>query len=347
MIELLKSFFQRELVKRLITLVLLVWILYLMRSMLNLFLLTFIFTYLSYSFQSFITRKIKFLQRINKTYITLGVFFLLFLFIAVVIYQYVPVGLRQFRAISFLIEKNIEKGMFDSLQSVFPVLADFNLKDFSTKGMNYILSWSMDIGKFGLNIFMALILSLFFMIENDKIKEFFNKFKESRVGPAVSILQYFGSNFLNSFGKVVQAQILISATNTCLSIITLAFMRFNDLFGLAIMIFILGLIPVAGTFVSLIPLSIMAYYIGGFNYIIYIIILITVLHTLEAYVLNPKFMSQKTELPVFITFLILVISEHFFGVWGLLLGIPTFIFFLDLMNIKTVVPRKSKQKAES
>ncbi|NRE04462.1 hypothetical protein DBN73_17895, partial [Enterococcus faecalis] len=41
-------------------------------------------------------------------------------------------------------------------------------------------------------------------------------------------------------------------------------------------------------------------------------------------VLNPKFMSSKTELPIFYTFVILLVSERLFGVWGLIVGIPVF-----------------------
>lgn len=61
--------------------------------------------------------------------------------------------------------------------------------------------------------------------------------------------------------------------------------------------------------------------------------MIILLHGLESYVLNLKFMSDKTELPVFIVFAILIVSEHFMGVWGLLIGIPLFIFILDILNV--------------
>jgi predicted PurR-regulated permease PerM len=61
--------------------------------------------------------------------------------------------------------------------------------------------------------------------------------------------------------------------------------------------------------------------------------MVVVLHALESYILNPKLMSSKTNLPTFITFIILVFGEHFLGVWGLILGIPIFIFFLDLVGV--------------
>jgi len=50
--------------------------------------------------------------------------------------------------------------------------------------------------------------------------------------------------------------------------------------------------------------------------------------------LNPKLMSAKIELPIFFTFIILIVSEHFLGVWGLLVGIPLFMFLLDLLDVK-------------
>ena len=54
---------------------------------------------------------------------------------------------------------------------------------------------------------------------------------------------------------------------------------------------------------------------------------------LEAYVLNPKFMSNKTELPVCFVFIILLVSEHYLGVWGLLIGVPLFIFLMNALDV--------------
>ena len=70
---------------------------------------------------------------------------------------------------------------------------------------------------------------------------------------------------------------------------------------------------------------------------IYILALITIVHLFESYVLNPKFMSSKTELPIFYTFVILLVSERLFGVWGLIVGIPVFTFFLDVLKVKPFV----------
>lgn len=99
------------------------------------------------------------------------------------------------------------------------------------------------------------------------------------------------------------------------------------------MIFLLGLIPVAGVIISLVPLVVIGYSIGGIMTVIYVVIAIVIVHGIETYILNPNLMSSKTNLPVFYTFIVLIFSEHFFGIWGLIVGIPVFVFILDVLEV--------------
>ncbi|MBU3157824.1 AI-2E family transporter [Clostridium estertheticum] len=84
---------------------------------------------------------------------------------------------------------------------------------------------------------------------------------------------------------------------------------------------------------SLVPLCLIAFKIGGLIKVIFVISMIFIIHAIESYILNPKFMSHTTNLPMFFTFAILLVSEHFMGIWGLLLGIPIFMFLLDLSGV--------------
>lgn len=170
-------------------------------------------------------------------------------------------------------------------------------------------------------------------MEKARIVAFTAKFKESRLAIFYTEIEYFGKKFARSFGKVIEAQFLIAVVNCVLSVIALWILGFPQLLGLALMIFLLGLIPVAGVIISLFPLCMIAYNIGGIMYVVYILVIVTVIHALESYVLNPKFMSQKTNLPIFYTFMVLIFSEHFLGVWGLIIGIPIFIFLLDVLDV--------------
>ncbi|MEH7052982.1 AI-2E family transporter, partial [Bacillus pseudomycoides] len=162
---------------------------------------------------------------------------------------------------------------------------------------------------------------------------FTSKFEDSKLSIFYEEIAYFGQKFARSFGKVIEAQFLIAVVNCILSVIALVFLGFPQLLVLAVMIFLLGLIPVAGVIISLFPLCIIAYNIGGIAYVVYILIFIAVIHAIESYFLNPKFMSAKTNLPIFYTFMVLIFSEHFLGIWGLIIGIPIFIFLLDVLEV--------------
>jgi predicted PurR-regulated permease PerM len=60
--------------------------------------------------------------------------------------------------------------------------------------------------------------------------------------------------------------------------------------------------------------------------------MIAFVHAIEAYYLNPRIVSSYVHIPVFVTFIILLISEHFFGLVGLLIGVPLFIIILDFIE---------------
>ena len=209
-----------------------------------------------------------------------------------------------------------------------------SIQSYVIEGGTYLIHSVTNIWTFSLDIFIALILSLFLILEKDKTIKFLNQFAHSKVGFIYVYYKKLGKNFVNSFAKVMETQIVISFINAVLSAAFLSIFGFYQVIGLGFMIFILGLIPVAGVIISLIPLSIIAFKIGGLIKVLYVFVLIIVLHSIGTFFLNPKLMSIKTELPIFFTFVVLLLSEQFMGVWGLLFGIPLFLFLLDILDVQ-------------
>jgi predicted PurR-regulated permease PerM len=186
------------------------------------------------------------------------------------------------------------------------------------------------VGGFGFNIFLAYILSLAMLLEKESIRNFGLKLEGSRISYIYKYCLFFGASFANTFGKVMKVQVMIAFINCIISMVALAVMGFPQIPALGLMIFILGLVPVAGVFVSLIPLCIIAFNIGGLMKVVAVIAMIAIIHALEAYILNPNLMANKTKLPVCLVFIILVVGEHYLGPWGLLIGVPIFMFLMDI-----------------
>mgnify|MGYP001423312860 CR=1 FL=1 len=333
--DILKEFFGKEIVKRTLFLMAIGLFIYLIKSVINLFLLTFLFTYLINSAQKNIVRQLKKISPVKEKLITTLLYTVLFLSIVFVVVKYVPIFINEISA--FINQKDdfdlgIGSETYENYVSI--LIQQVDLKNYIKSGVDITLQLAGKIGTMSLHVFIALILSMFFMFEKKKVNSFLTKFKDSKVSGLYKYFSFFGNNFLNTFGKVMQAQIVIALINSLLSVLMLFLMGFPKLVTLWFMIFGLSLIPVAGVIISLIPLSIIAFKIGGITKVVYVLIMIAAIHAMESYFLNPKLMSAKIELPIFFTFIVLIVSEHFLGVWGLLIGIPLFMFLLDLLDVK-------------
>ncbi|WP_152391893.1 AI-2E family transporter [Paenibacillus guangzhouensis] len=328
------NFFRSNGFKRVIILIGIALALYLMQSMINLILITFIFTFLMNQLSTITTKGIRRIVPINEKAVIVTLYLLLVAGIVAVIYKYLPIVTQQItQLIDIITGFNLDPNDNEIARYLAPTFEKIELDKYLGQGFDLILKNITNIGKISMQVFMAMILSLFILLEKKRIAEFTSKFKDSKIGPFYDELAYFCKKFVRSFGKVIEAQFVIAVVNCVLSVIALWIMGFPQLIALGIMIFLLGLIPVAGVVISLIPLSIIAYSIGGLMYIIYILIIIAILHAIEAYFLNPKLMSAKTDLPIFYTFIVLIFSEHFLGVWGLIIGIPIFMFLLDILEV--------------
>lgn len=326
----ISDFFQKKTVKRVIIFTLIVLVLYSVRSVMNLILLTFIFSFLIDGLVEFLLKRI----HINRTVLVLLLYTFLIGMLTIAIVKYLPLItteisqlIKQITDFSIQTHDNAIIGFIES------VITSDKITSYLENGFSFLLKSFTDISKTSVHVLLALLLSLFFNIEKPRLIRFTHKFKNSKIAPFYHEIAFFGGKFTRTFGKVIEAQFMIAIVNTALSVIVLSMLGFPQIVGLGIMIFFLGLIPVAGVIISLIPLTIIAFTIGGFLKVIYLFIAIMVIHAIEAYILNPKLMSSKTNLPVFYTFIVLIFSQTFFGVWGLIVGIPVFVFLLDVLGV--------------
>lgn len=329
-----KHWFENRSFKRFVILAILVACLYVIRSILGLLLITFIFTFLMDRLQTIITSRINRVIPIDYRMTVIFLYATLAIGLIAGIYKYFPVIVIEISQIVRQVttfysqpqDSEMVKYLVDTLKKI-------ELTAYIETGFDFLYKYLTNIGKWGMQIFLALILSLFFQLEKQRVNQFIRQVKTSKLSVFYYEIEYFAKRFVRSFGKVIEVQFLIATINCTLSVIALWILGFPQLFALGLMIFVLGLIPVAGVIISLIPLSTIAYSIGGVMKVVYVLIVIAVIHALESYILNPKLMSSKVNLPVFFTFIVLIFCEHFFGVWGLIVGIPMFMFLLDILDV--------------
>jgi predicted PurR-regulated permease PerM len=130
-------------------------------------------------------------------------------------------------------------------------------------------------------------------------------------------------------GHAMQAQFYIACVNTFLTVVGLYFMGMGEHVAfLAVIVFLCGFIPVAGVFISSVPICLIALGVGGINLVLMAVGMITFIHLVEGYILNPLIYGARLRLNPVIVLIILTIGGKLFSVWGLVLGLPvcTYLF---------------------
>lgn len=340
--EVITDFFKNKGVKRVIIFALIILILYSVRSMMNLILLTFIFAFLMDRLVEFTFKRV----RLNRKILVMLLYTTIVGLLTIGLVRYLPIiSLEISQLIKQISSFSLQPYDHPLISSIESIISSEKITAYLENGFSFLLKSFTDISKTSVQVLIALLLSLFFLLEKPRLIEFTGKFKQSKIAPFYYEIEFFGSKFSRTFGKVIEAQFIIAIVNTILSVIVLTVLGFPQIIGLAIMIFFLGLIPVAGVIISLVPLTLIAFTIGGVLKVVYLIIAVMIIHAIEAYILNPKLMSSKTDLPVFYTFIVLIFSQNFFGVWGLIIGIPVFVFLLDVLDVTNKEPIIKKGKA--
>ena len=149
-------------------------------------------------------------------------------------------------------------------------------------------------------------------------------------------------------GEAFQAQIIITTLNTMLTGLGLLLLGIHPIALLCTIVFFAGLIPVFGVFISSAPILLLGFNIGGWSLVFGILVMIVIVHTMEAYVLNPRIMSAVFKINPVLTLAILYIGHSLFGLWGMILGVPVTVFFYrDVILGRPVKPRTESKKMES
>jgi predicted PurR-regulated permease PerM len=131
---------------------------------------------------------------------------------------------------------------------------------------------------------------------------------------------------------VVRGQLTIMMVNGTLTLVGLLILRVPFAFALAALATILTIVPIFGTFLSSVPIVLLALASGGPSRGLLALGWILAIHALEAYVLNPKIMGDAARIHPVLILLALVVGERSAGVAGALLAVPVMSVFVAVFR---------------
>lgn len=171
---------------------------------------------------------------------------------------------------------------------------------------------------------MALLFSFMIVWDAPRIGDGIARLRESRLGDIYTEVAPSIATFARLLGRAFEAQTAIALVNTSLTAIAMAALGLNGIGLLSLTVFLCSFVPIAGVFISTLPMCIVALTQadGGLGLAIAMVVMVTLVHILEAYVLNPRIYGHHMKLHPLAVLVVLYLGQHLFGLWGLIIGVP-------------------------
>lgn len=184
---------------------------------------------------------------------------------------------------------------------------------------------------------LVVILTLFFLGSLDQVKRsLYVLVPASRRDGVESISE----QIVRSIGKYVSGQVILAGTNGVFGFIAMLIAGVPYAGALAVMAFLLALIPLIGTVISAIIITIVALTVSpaaaigiGIYYLVYM--------QVEAYVFSPRIMSKAVDVPGLLVVIGALVGGTLLGVLGALIAVPVVASVLIVVK-QVVVPRQQQ-----
>ena len=244
-------------------------------------------------------------------------------------------------------EDSVFKG--EMVQDTIKNLQSVNIKQYFEfdKVINYVKgAISAVTGIF--EIFVAIIVSIYILIERTQILGFLNKFAIAIFKDKTykNIDKYF-NNSNEIFFKFVASQFLDAIVVGILVTIAMSIMKvkFAPLLGFFIGLF--NMIPYIGAIIAVTISAIITLITGGVYQTIWMLLIVIILQQIDANIINPKIVGQSLKISPLLVIFAVTVGGAYFGILGMFLAVPVIavlkIFVEDYVNFKLKSKKEEKE----
>ncbi len=177
-------------------------------------------------------------------------------------------------------------------------------------------------------LLLALLFSLLISMDAARFLQGIARLRASRLHDFYEQTARPVVRFAYVVGRAFQAQLVIALLNTLLTAVGMVVLGIPSKTLLSLIVFLCSFVPVLGVFISTAPMVLFTLNAGGVESVLWVVGMVIVIHLIEAYVLNPLVYGRHMKLNPALVLVILYVGHHFFGVWGMVLGVPVAFYVL-------------------
>lgn len=212
------------------------------------------------------------------------------------------------------------------LETYLPQIVDFS-KQFTSGVMNF---------------FFGFILSIYLLASKERFiaqikKALFALLPTKSVTAAIRLARYTNK----TFGRYVTGQLLDSLVLGVLCFLCMSIFRMEYALLISFFVGVTNIIPFIGPVIGAVPGVFILLMVDPWK-ALWFVVLVIVLQQLDGNLLAPRIVGKSTGLPAFWVIFAIVLGGGFFGIWGIILGVPGFSVLY--MLIKNILENRLKNK---
>ena len=174
-----------------------------------------------------------------------------------------------------------------------------------------------------IDVFVAIIVSIYLLSERHRILKFFERLSKAIFGEKKyqKIQKYF-DNTNEIFLGFLSSQFIDAIIMGILSTIALSIMgiKYAPLLGFIIGLF--NIIPYVGAIIAVIISAIITFITGGLDQTIWMLVVIIIIQQIDANIINPKIVGNTLKISPLLVIFAITIGGAYFGMMGMFLAVP-------------------------
>jgi predicted PurR-regulated permease PerM len=176
-----------------------------------------------------------------------------------------------------------------------------------------------------LNIFIAIIASLYMLFDKERIKRTFYRVTGVLMGVGARDKMVGYMKKLNDiFSKYIYSQLIDATIVMVLSIIVLMILKVKYAVLLGVIIGLCNIIPYFGAIFAVGGTILVTCFTGGIGKAIWTGIALIVMQQIDANLIGPRIMGQSLEMRPLLVIIAVTVGSGFFGFMGMILSVPIF-----------------------
>lgn len=197
-----------------------------------------------------------------------------------------------------------------------------------------------------INAFIGIIVSVYMLIEKEKIAEGMKRisrilFKQERSEKIITTIRKIN----NIFSKYLFCLVIAATIMAVLATIVLSVLRVKYAIMLGIMIGIFNLIPYFGAIIAGVIAVLITLLTGGFFQALWTAILLIILQQIDGNFTSPKIMGEVLDASPLLIIFAVTLGGGLFGIGGMILSVPVAITLK--MAITEFIDEKEREESEN